>query len=184
MSLVSVVTCFLNAQPFLTEAIESVLSQSHNELELLLVDDGSHDGSTEIAQHFVMNYDWIRYFEHDGHANLGKATSRNIGIKHATGDYVVFLDADDALVPDKLKHQAELLDANTDVDVVYGRTLYWNSWNNPNARDQMSRIGCEPGTVVSPPHLFNPDYSSPTRERGELADSFACASGFNTRCFG
>jgi glycosyltransferase involved in cell wall biosynthesis len=154
VSLVSIITCFLNAQPFLTEAIESVLGQSYSEWELLLVDDGSHDGSTEVAQQFAKTHKRIRYFEHAGHVNLGKATSRNIGIKEAKGDYIVFLDADDVFEPEKLQHQVELLVQNHDVDVVYGRTLYWNSWNDSNARDEISRIGYAPRTVVSPPHLL------------------------------
>ena len=154
MPVVSVVTCFLNAQPFITEAIESVLAQSFGDWELLLIDDGSTDGSTEVAQRFAREQARISYFDHDGHVNRGKATSRNLGIRKAVGDYIVFLDADDVLLVDKIGHQVQLLESYCDVDVVYGRTLYWNSWNDPAARDKMSRLGCPAGTRVRPPRLL------------------------------
>ena len=89
--LVSVIVIFLNAADFLQEAIDSVLAQSYNDWELLLVDDGSNDGSSEIAKTFVsQNSLQIHYLEHEGHRNLGMSATRNLGIRNAKGKYIAF----------------------------------------------------------------------------------------------
>ena len=77
---VSIVTPFLNAGPFIAEAIDSVLAQSFRDWELLLVDDGSSDGSTAIAHAFAAAHpERIRYLCHDGRVNKGASASRNLG---------------------------------------------------------------------------------------------------------
>ena len=80
---------FWEAERFLEEAIESVVAQTYASWELLLVDDGSRDGSTAIARRYVRRFpDRMRYLEHPGHANLGMSASRNLGIRHSRGSYV------------------------------------------------------------------------------------------------
>ena len=102
-ALVSIVVIFLNAARFLEEAIASVLGQTYPAWELLLVDDGSSDGSTDLAmRHARAHPGRVRYLDHDGHRNLGMSASRNLGIRHATGKYIALLDADDVWLPDKL----------------------------------------------------------------------------------
>src|SRR2546427_10186945 len=94
--LVSVVIIFWNAERFLQEAFASVFAQTYPTWELLLVDDGSSDESTAIAQRYVEHHPGqVRYLEHPGHANRGMSASRNVGIRHARGPYIAFLDADD-----------------------------------------------------------------------------------------
>ena len=101
--LVSVVTIFFNGERFLADAIESVLAQRFDRWELLLVDDGSTDGSTAIARGYASAHpDRIRYLEHDQHANLGMSPSRNVGIRASSAPYVAFIDADDVWLPAKL----------------------------------------------------------------------------------
>jgi glycosyltransferase involved in cell wall biosynthesis len=90
-SLVSVVIACYNGERYLQETIESALAQSHPEVEVIVVDDGSTDGSSEIAQKFP-----VRYIRQE---NRGLTESRNLGIRMSRGDYVVFLDADDRLRP-------------------------------------------------------------------------------------
>ena len=83
--LVSVVMPFLDGIRFLPEAIDSVVTQTYPEWELLLVDDGSTDGSSALARDYARGRpDRIRYLEHAGHANRGKSTSRNLGIARGT----------------------------------------------------------------------------------------------------
>src|SRR6266542_3309857 len=98
--LVSVVVPFWNASAFLEEAIASVFAQTFQSWELLLIDDGSSDGSTEIAKRYAERFPGrVRYFEHERHANRGVAASRNLGVRHAKGPYIAFLDADDVWLP-------------------------------------------------------------------------------------
>ena len=90
-----------------------------------------------------------------GHANLGKSSSRNAGLRAAHGDYVVFLDADDLLLPGKLSHQAALLDSERCVDAVYGRTWYWDELGErSHSRACLSRLGVRWGETQEPPDLL------------------------------
>ncbi len=148
----------MNTDKFIQEAIESVVSQTYENWELLLVDDGSTDNSTEIAQKYAAIYtDKIRYLEHDNHQNKGKSTSRNLGISHARGEYIAFLDADDVFLPLKLEKQMAILESHPEAAMVYGNTLYWHSWtDNPedSQRDYVPELGIEPNTLVQSPLLL------------------------------
>jgi glycosyltransferase involved in cell wall biosynthesis len=151
---VTAITIFLNEENFLVEAVESVLAQSSQDWELLLVDDGSSDGSTEIARSYAERHpDRIRRLEHPGHANRGMSASRNLGVSQARGRYVGFLDADDVWLPGKLAEQCAILDARPDCGMVYGRTLIWRSWNG-DGEDFTYPLGVEPDTAHRPPRLF------------------------------
>ena len=104
--LVSAIIIFLNEERFIREAIDSVFAQTCENWELLLIDDGSHDGSTDIARRFAAeNPGKVRYFEHQGHQNRGMSVSRNLGVRHAMGQYIAFLDADYVWLPEKLEQQ-------------------------------------------------------------------------------
>src|SRR6266404_2905426 len=156
--LVSAIIIFLNEERFLAEAIESVLAQTHAPWELILVDDGSTDQSSAIAQAYAARQpDRIRYVEHEGHANRGMGASRNLGLDHARGTYIGFLDADDVWMPDKLRDQVAILEAHTEVDMVYGRTLIWHSWRrdcDSTATDMYYALGVQADAVVEPPQLL------------------------------
>jgi len=160
---VSIVVPFLDAERFLEETIASVIAQHDPRWELLLVDDGSTDGSTAIARrHAADDPARVRYLEHEQHRNRGKSSSRNVGIRAARGAYVTFLDADDVFLPEKLGRQAAILDAHPEAAMVYGRTEYWNSWDASGAehggrgggRDLLSRLGVRAPAVVAPPALL------------------------------
>ncbi|HEX8356723.1 MAG TPA: glycosyltransferase family A protein, partial [Segetibacter sp.] len=101
--LVSVIVSFLNEERFLEEAIQSVLWQKYSNWELILIDDGSSDSSSDIAKKYAREYpDKIYYLEHENHANKGLSGSRNYGISKSKGDLIAILDADDVWLPDKL----------------------------------------------------------------------------------
>jgi glycosyltransferase involved in cell wall biosynthesis len=155
---VSVVVIFLNAEKFIGEAIESVYAQSYENWELLLVDDGSTDGSTDIALRYAERRpEKVRYLEHDNHQNRGMSATRNLGIRHARGRYIALLDADDVWLPDKLKQQVAILDEEAEAALVYGASEYWRSWTgNPqdSQSDSTPPLGIAPGTLVRPPTLL------------------------------
>ncbi|MBW4593914.1 MAG: glycosyltransferase [Brasilonema angustatum HA4187-MV1] len=156
--LVSVIMNFLNAEKFIEEAIESVLAQTYNKWELLLIDDGSTDSSTFIALRYAQkNPDQVIYLEHEAHQNLGKSTSRNLGIRKAKGDYIAFLDADDIWLPQKLERQIAILVAQPEVGMVCGSTLMWFSWTGkPDdlQRDYKRELGVPLNTLIQPPKLL------------------------------
>lgn len=129
MARVSVVLIFLNAERFLAEAIESVRSQSFEDWELILIDDGSSDGGSALAKDYAREDRRIRTFDHPGHANRGMSASRNLGASHATGEHLAFLDADDVWERTKLEEQVAALNRDPELALVCGALLYWHSWN-------------------------------------------------------
>jgi glycosyltransferase involved in cell wall biosynthesis len=153
---VSVTIPFLNGERFLAEAIESVLAQTYRSWELLLVDDGSSDGSTAIAQRYTREWPGkIRYFEHPGHENRGMIASRNLGLKHSVGEYIARLDADDVLIPSAFEDQVALLDAHPSVAMVYGPYEIWTSWSNGSNRvDALQSITVPFNIPLAPPTVL------------------------------
>lgn len=153
--LVSVVMIFYNAEEFLAEAVRSVLAQSHSNLELLLVDDGSTDGGTAQAAEFAVDLpDLVRLVEHPGHRNRGMSASRNLGVRSARGELIAFLDADDVWEPDHLAQQVALLKSHPGVGMVCGRAMNWRNWAGNGQRDTWSPLPFAPGTVVASPHML------------------------------
>jgi glycosyltransferase involved in cell wall biosynthesis len=155
---VSVVVIFKDAEDFLTEAIDSVRAQTFPAWELLLVDDGSSDASTAIARrHAELDAGRVRYLEHPGHANLGMSATRNLGVSRARGEFVAFLDADDALVPTALEEEVAVLRAHPRVGMVYGPLEYWYSWtghSEDQARDFVHPVGVPTERAYEPPSLI------------------------------
>ncbi len=128
--LVSITIPFHNSRRFLRETIESVLAQSYPHWELLLVDDGSSDGSADLARHYAASYPGkITCLEHPGHANLGVTRTRNLGARMSHGEFLAFLDSDDLWLPHKLQDQVTLLQAHPDVGMVCAPSEYWFDWD-------------------------------------------------------
>src|SRR5690349_19072164 len=91
--LVSAIMIFRDEERFIQQAIESVFAQVYDEWELLLVDDGSQDGSTQIARDFARRFPRkVRCLEHPYRESLGMSASRNLGIDEAEGELIAFLD--------------------------------------------------------------------------------------------
>jgi glycosyltransferase involved in cell wall biosynthesis len=111
---ISVVIPVFNGERFLAEALESVLAQSLPATELIVVDDGSTDGSAAVAEGFgeVM---LIRT------ENRGPAAARNTGVAESTGEVITFLDADDLMKPDRLERQAAALEEDPSASFALGR---------------------------------------------------------------
>ena len=108
--LVSIVMPLYDAQRFIAQAIESVLSQSYEYFELLIVDDKSTDNSVAIVKKYMNEDKRIKLFLLD--ANCGPVAARNRAIKEAKGRYIAFLDSDDVWLTDKLYRQIEFMEEN------------------------------------------------------------------------
>jgi glycosyltransferase involved in cell wall biosynthesis len=157
--LVSGVIIIYNGENFLTPAIESVLSQSYENWELLLVDDGSTDNSTQIAKDYAEKYpEKVRYLQHPNHENRGMSASRNLGIDNAKGEFIAFLDADDIWLPPKLEKQVAVLQSNPEAAMVYGRTQMWYGWTGKPEdieHDRFRTLGVQANSLIQPPTLLN-----------------------------
>jgi glycosyltransferase involved in cell wall biosynthesis len=170
---VSVVLIVLDGERFLGEAIESVLAQTTADWELVIVDDGSTDGTAAIASGFAADDDRIRVVQHPGRDTRGMSASRNLGVRESRGVYVTFLDHDDVMTPVAIEEQAGLLDRHDEAAIVLGPNRRWRSWaTNGAARpDEVQRLGVPGGTVLAPPGML-PVF---------LEDSAATPLGFMVR---
>lgn len=107
-----IIPCFRQAH-FLAEAIESALAQTHPHVEVIVVDDGSPDDTAAVAA----RYQAVRYLRQ---SNQGLARARNAGFARSTGEYVVFLDADDRLLPEAVAVNCDQLESRPDCAFVAG----------------------------------------------------------------
>ncbi len=147
--LTSVILIFLNARKYLAEAIESVCKQTLSSWELVLVDDGSSDGSRDIAEDYAaVDPGRIRVFEHPGRKNRGTGPSRNLGMQMARGRYLAFLDADDVYEPRRLERPVALLEADPGLGVVINRELYWRDW--APVRGRLAELARMPDEIIGP----------------------------------
>lgn len=112
--LISVMIGVYNAAPYLAEAIDSVFAQTYQPLELIVVDDGSDDGSAEVAKSYGHALTYV-YKE-----NGGNGSARNRAVELARGEFFAFLDADDRFVPDKLERQMAAFERDPRLDIAFG----------------------------------------------------------------
>ena len=110
---VSVLVTAFNAEHYLAEAIESALGQTYPNVEIVVVDDGSTDGTFDV----IRRYPQVRAHRQE---RGGIGAARNTAVGMATGDFLTFLDADDRFPPDKLDVQLRAFDVDPMLDAVYG----------------------------------------------------------------
>lgn len=108
--LVSIIMPAYNCEKFIGKSIQSVISQTYKNIELLIVDDCSTDKTADIILGFQKKYDFIKYFKLE--KNSGAACARNQAIEMARGVYLAFLDSDDIWLPNKLEHQIKFMEDN------------------------------------------------------------------------
>jgi glycosyltransferase involved in cell wall biosynthesis len=138
---VTVIIPTYNRSGSIVQAIDSVLAQTHGQCEIIVVDDGSSDDTGATLAPYLERISYI-YQE-----NRGRSAARNVGIERATGEYVAFLDSDDAFLPEKLESQVRFLLRNPGVDVVYG---------NGYLADDRGISGPLPRDLVTPVHSNEP----------------------------
>lgn len=110
MELVSIITPAFNSESFIAETINSVISQTYQNWEMIIVDDCSTDNTKNIIRSFQEKDDRIRLIENE--TNKGSAYSRNLALRNATGRWIAFLDSDDLWLPEKLEKQIEFMTKN------------------------------------------------------------------------
>jgi glycosyltransferase involved in cell wall biosynthesis len=132
--LVSVIIPVFNCAHYLGEAIQSVLTQTYRPLEVIVVDDGSTDGSPQVAQAFSA----VRFYSQ---SHSGAAAARNLGVSLAQGAFIAFLDADDLWLADKLTRQMAAFDPQPGLDAVFGHIQQFHS---PDLDERLKREICCP----------------------------------------
>lgn len=120
-ALVTVIIPVYNQKAYLPTAIESVLKQTHQNLELILVDDESSDGSADICQKYLQTDARVRYLRR---SNGGQAAARNTGLDLAKGDYILFLDGDDLIDSAQIALQLNVMEKDSAIDIVYSAAKF------------------------------------------------------------
>lgn len=133
MPKVSVIIPTYNRAARISRAINSVLSQTFNDYEIIIVDDGSTDDTAQVLKQFNGK---IKYIFQE---NQGSAVARNRGIQEARGEYIAFLDSDDFWVPEKLTEQVRILESHPKVGIVYSRM--------PIINEKGEKIGMKPAGI-------------------------------------
>jgi teichuronic acid biosynthesis glycosyltransferase TuaG len=118
---VSIIMPAYNAAATIEPSVLSVIEQSWENWELLIINDGSTDNTSEIVGREYLSDNRIKYF---CQKNKGVSAARNMGLKQATGEYICFLDADDVLPPKSLENRLRIFDEYSEVDFVDGKVIF------------------------------------------------------------
>ncbi len=172
--LVSIIMPVYNSEKYIGRTLESVISQSFNDWEIIIVDDCSTDNSANIIKSYMNEDKRIKYYKLK--INSGAAISRNTAIKNAIGKYIAFLDSDDIWHPEKLSKQIEIMEKNdynftcTDYNKIDDNDLDLNKTIKADLRADYNRIlkSC-PGnsTVVYNSHAIGKFYIPNIRKRND-----------------
>ena len=135
--LVSVIIPAYNAEAFIEQTLESVLSQTYRNIEVLVVDDGSKDQTAEIVKSFAQKDEHVTLLQQ---ANAGVAAARNLAIEKSRGEYIAPIDADDIWYPQNLEKQVQcMLEAGLSVGLVYAWSVYVDEQGLPTGGCKTSK---------------------------------------------
>lgn len=147
---VSVIVPSYNQEKLLPACFESLVNQEYRPLEIILIDDGSSDGTRQIMQEFKEAYDNGFSVKCIYQSNHGAPHARNQGCRASTGEFIQFLDSDDLLGQKKLSQQVRLLQENKEIDVVYGDGQYLvHMGDGPPREGRIISIGPSSDIVAS-----------------------------------
>jgi glycosyltransferase involved in cell wall biosynthesis len=121
--LISIIIPCYNQGNYLAEAIKSCVSQTYSLFECIIINDGSSDNTDDISKWWCASDSRIKYISR---YNTGVSSSRNLGLKHARGDFIQFLDADDLLQPDKFKLSISEFNLFPDIDIIVSSAMYFD----------------------------------------------------------
>jgi glycosyltransferase involved in cell wall biosynthesis len=128
---VSVIIPVYNGEHYISQAIDSVLSQTDSNYEIIIVDDGSTDNTHQIIQHYIEKCQDPALIRYIFQSNQGVAAARNQGIQIAKGEFIALLDQDDVFLPEKLAHQVAYFKTHPDVAIVNSGWRLIDPNNNP-----------------------------------------------------
>lgn len=116
---VSVIVPAFNRAEYIKQTVNSVLIQDYSNVELIVVDDGSNDGTYEILLDYA-EQNKLKLLTHPGRKNKGQSAALNLGLRAATGEFIAILDSDDLFLSGKLRLQVEYLNSHPEIGLVYG----------------------------------------------------------------
>ena len=116
---ISIVTASYNYENFIKETIESVISQTYTDWEMIIVDDGSKDNSVNVIKEYCKKDSRINLFQHENGENRGLAQTIQLALEKASGDWIVFLESDDTITKDYLEEKIKVVQENPNVGLIF-----------------------------------------------------------------
>lgn len=116
---ISIITCSYNYEKYIKDTIESVLNQSFQDWEMIIVDDGSSDNSVSIIQEYCQKDSRIKFYQHKKGRNRGLSKTLQLGLSKASADWVTFLEADDMFTPDNLEEKIKLIKTDKQLNFIF-----------------------------------------------------------------
>jgi len=147
---ISVIIPTFNRKDLVTRAIESVVNQTLQPYELIVIDDGSTDGTSEIIK---SEFPQIKYIWQE---NTGISNARNLGIQNSKGNWIAFLDSDDEWLPKKLEYQFNAIQTNSEFQIFHTNEIWIRNGKRVNPKNKHQKYGghifekCLPLCVISP----------------------------------
>ncbi len=164
--MISVIMPVYNAQKYIGQAIESVLDQTFEDFELILVDDGGNDDSVAIAKGYTDQR--IKMYHNRG--NMGIAYSRNLAIRKSRGKYIAIMDDDDISMPDRFKQQVDFMEYNPKIDVAGGQSSMIDENDKVISGPQIMQENYKMNKVMF--LFYNSFHNSETMIRKSLLDKY------------
>lgn len=121
---ISIIMASYNYADYIKEAIESVINQSYQNWELIIVDDGSLDSSVDIIKSYCQIDKRIKLFKHKNDQNRGLRETILLGLKHAKGEWIAFLESDDSFLPDNLNEKVKLLQKYNEIGLIFNKVEF------------------------------------------------------------
>ncbi|GAK89365.1 glycosyltransferase [Nonlabens ulvanivorans] len=129
--MISIIIPVFNRVDLVKDTMGSITQQSYQNWECIIIDDGSTDGSQNAIQNFIATDKRFQFIQRPQEVKKGAPSCRNIGLSHATGDYIQFFDSDDIMIPTMLEDKLALLESG-DYDYVISKT---HGFQHPNVSD-------------------------------------------------
>lgn len=121
---ISILTANYNYAQYIEDAINSVLNQTYQDWELIIVDDGSSDNSAEIIKSYCKKDERIKFFQHNNAENKGLKESILLALKNTTGDWIAFLESDDIFEPENLEKKVEIIKKYPQTKLVFNKVKF------------------------------------------------------------
>lgn len=158
---VSVIIPTFNRAGFIPNAVNSIINQKHDNIEIIIVDDGSDDNTEAVVNSLMSKYSSIIYCHNE--RSKGPSGARNTGILKATGDYLTFLDSDDVWLNDHLAKGLKVLNEHPEIDAVFGNYSIidfksgkhlFNFFDNKETLHKLKSVQLESGVKLLRDNLF------------------------------
>lgn len=149
---VSIIIPMYNVEKYLKDCLESVVNQTLKSVEVILIDDGSTDGTANIAQQYQEKYDFIKIFYQQ---NKGQSAARNVGIEQATGEYIYFLDSDDFIEIDSMERLYNIANEENLGLILFNGISFSEDYQINETQKKHYKKKNEYSNVKSGTHIFN-----------------------------